>query len=232
MILTGKNFSQILFWFRKGAEIRYCGIKLENENEITPALNFDNIEIKVGRVKKKIINMDPDYFRQRLTQLFICDKYCKEIIGKKSKWIVNESSLQVHVEISGNKKGYAGRTIHFPISKKKKISIKGPWHSNSIAFFNDTGYVLPEPKVILFNAGDDCTDRYINGTGLIGIIEPGTKEYIANNLCVLWKLKKFELRILSFYYTGNMSSPFVYDPDYECNIKGRYYYVPKITQVI
>ncbi len=68
----------------------------------------------------------------------------KKIIGKLGKtWLValqDNPADNVYVSGGPNSDGFAGRTLSFELDDGETVQLKGPWHSNSIALFEDAGY--------------------------------------------------------------------------------------------
>ena len=68
----------------------------------------------------------------------------KLLIGKSGKrWLVSVQTNEadnIYVEGNKNSDGFGGRTLNFELENGEKLDLKGPWHSNSTALFEDTGY--------------------------------------------------------------------------------------------
>lgn len=69
-------------------------------------------------------------------------KYHK-YIGKSGRiWLAadqEDAAANVYVEGGPNSDGFAGRTLTFQLTDSSEIKLKGPWHTNSQALFEDTG---------------------------------------------------------------------------------------------
>ena len=71
----------------------------------------------------------------------------KKIPGKSRNWylpIINGQEVVdgIHCDNGKSKEyseGYAGRTATFKLEDGTEDQVQGPWHSNSAAFFEDTG---------------------------------------------------------------------------------------------
>lgn len=63
--------------------------------------------------------------------------------GKSGKrWLVadqDNAAANVYVEGGPNSDGFGGATLTFPLVDGSEIKLKGPWHGNSDALFEDTG---------------------------------------------------------------------------------------------
>ena len=62
--------------------------------------------------------------------------------GTKWLWLVADqpnSGDDIYVWDNLNTSGFGGRHIDFTLTNDTVITLKGPWHSNSISFFDDTG---------------------------------------------------------------------------------------------
>lgn len=70
-----------------------------------------------------------------------------KLTGKSGKtWLVADAPNggdEVYVQgdpSDGHFKGFGGATLHFPLVDGSKLSLAGPWKSNSQALLDDTGY--------------------------------------------------------------------------------------------
>lgn len=97
-------------------------------------------------------------------------KYFK-YIGKSGKiWLIADqpnSADNIYVEGGENSRGFAGATLSFPISGSDEIvKLKGPWHSNDSAFFDDTGIDIRDKHHVMVIIGEDA--KYgLNGETIV-----------------------------------------------------------------
>jgi hypothetical protein len=67
-----------------------------------------------------------------------------EVIGKSgSRWLIPSNipnkADHIHVEGGEGSQGYGGSEVNFTLSDGSTLALKGPWHANPKALFNDTG---------------------------------------------------------------------------------------------
>lgn len=74
-------------------------------------------------------------------------------------WLIADqpnSADNIYVEGGPNSRGFAGATLRFPISGSDEVvELKGPWHSNDSAFFNDTGIDISDKHHVMIIIGED-----------------------------------------------------------------------------
>jgi hypothetical protein len=75
----------------------------------------------------------------------VFERKFKKIIGKRGIWYValqeNEADNVYFTANDGKySNGFSGAEITFELEDGAQDQIQGPWHSNSDALFNDTGY--------------------------------------------------------------------------------------------
>ena len=67
----------------------------------------------------------------------------KEYFGKSGRiWLVavqDNPADNIYVEGGPNSDGFGGATLTFKLEDGREVRLKGPWHSNSNALFEDTG---------------------------------------------------------------------------------------------
>jgi hypothetical protein len=85
-------------------------------------------------------------------------KYFKHI-GKSGKiWLIADqpnSADNIYVEGGPNSRGFGGSTLTFPLVEGGEINLKGPWHSNDSALFNDTGIDISDKHHVMIIIGED-----------------------------------------------------------------------------
>ncbi len=82
-------------------------------------------------------------------------------IGKSGKiWLIStDPNCADHIYVEGEpgSDGFGGSTLEFKVTypENETIQLKGPWHSNSGAFFNDVGIDISDKHYVMVVIGED-----------------------------------------------------------------------------
>lgn len=121
-----------------------------------------------------------------------------KFVGKSGRiWLVAEVSYAgEHVYVSGdeNSQGFGGRTLRFNLVNGEGLDLKGPWHSNPEALFQDTGVDVRGrhrtfcviAKYREFN-GDKCTFKdvlYQDREPVLGYFDRPDVKKLAKNFAI------------------------------------------------
>ena len=85
-------------------------------------------------------------------------KYHK-YVGKSGRiWLVaNQPNAADNIYVEGGEgsKGFGGSTLTFPLVEGGEVNLKGPWHTNSSALFQDTGIDIRDKYYVMVVIGKD-----------------------------------------------------------------------------